>query len=168
MVRKAVADAVDETVGALNVVARAVVPSVSGPRSKFGIGRVHCKQDVGSPRGTGSADDLEAVRTLQALGLPSSFASPFNRRRNINQSQRSLVSGAVDLDIVPVVQQQHSPQHRPTGGAMVLISAYAVATQSHKGVRWIYKCMLVGRNFEVRQGIHRAVSSMTWRGEGEG
>ena len=100
---------------------------------------MHCKEDVGSPRGTGSADDLEAVQILQSLDPPSSSASLPNKKRKTEQSRSPPVLDAVDLDIVAMVQQQHSPQYRLTGGAMEFIGACDAATQSHKGVRWIYE-----------------------------
>ena len=161
MVRKAVANAADEQVGALNVAARAAVPATSGRRSHLGIGRVHCKEEVGFPRGIASADDLGAAQALQPLDPASSFAFPYNKKRKTEQSQSSSVLDAVDLDIVPMVQQQHSPQHRLTGGAMEPIGACEVAMQSHKDVRWIYECILVDRNFEVLGGSGRRVVSIT-------
>ena len=116
---------------------------------------------VGAPRAARSADHLEAVRSLQPLGPPSSFASPSNKRRNIEQSQGSSVLGAVCLDIVSMVQQHHLPQHRPTGGAVEFISAYEFATQSRNGVRRIYECILMHRNPEVRRGLCAVVLTMT-------
>ena len=140
---------------------RAVAPAILGQGSNFGIGLEHWKEDVGSPRATDSADDLAAVQSLQPLDLPSSFASPSNKRRKIEKSQSSPVLDAVDLDIVPMVRQQPPPQHKLTGGAMEPISAYEVATQSRKGVRCTYECILVHRNPEVRRVLCRAVPIMT-------
>ena len=101
---------------------------------------------------------MEAAQTLQPLDPPSSFTSSCNRRQKFEQSESSRALGAVDLDIVPVVRQQYSPQRRVPGGAMELISAYEAATRSHKGVRWIYECILFDRNFEVRQGSRMVAS----------
>lgn len=39
--------------------------------------------------------------------------------------------------------------------------AYEAATQSHKCVRWIYACILVYRNPEVRRGLCRVLAILT-------